>query len=210
MSVFVDISTSLDGFVAAAGMGPEQPLGRGGEALHDWAFRTRLWHEMQGQDGGETGVDDEALRAHRRAGATTMGRHMFGGFGGPWDASWTGWWGDEPPYHHDVFVLTHHERDPLPMQGGTTFHFVTTGIEDAVARARGSAGDRDVHVAGGGSAVQQALAAGLVDDVTVHVVPLLLGDGVPLFGAIGREIRLDQAAVRHSNQVTHVSYRVHR
>jgi dihydrofolate reductase len=210
MSVYVDISVSADGFCAGPGMGPDEPMGVGGEKLHEWVFATRLWHEMQGEEGGETGVDDDAMRHYRRAGATVMGRHMFGGFGGPWDLSWTGWWGPEPPYGHDVYVLTHHERDPLPMEGGTTFHFVTTGVEDAVARAHETAGGRDVLVAGGGIAVQSALAAGLVDEVTLHVAPVLLGGGASLFGSLGTQVDLEPVSAHGSPGVTHVSYRVRR
>ena len=209
MSVLVDISVSTDGFVAGPQMGPEHPLGVGGEQLHEWAFATRTWRQMVGEDGGATGPDDDALRApHQRAGATVMGRHMFGGFGGPWDLGWTGWWGDEPPYHHDVFVLTHHPREPLPMAGGTTFSFVTDGIEAAVDRARAAAGDRDVNVAGGGSAVQQALAAGLVDDLTLHVAPVLLGGGVRLFGSGQPASRLELLGSSGSSAVSHLRYRV--
>ncbi len=208
MSVYVDISVSADGFVAGPAMGPEEPLGEGGEQLHEWVFATRLWHEMTGEDGGATGLDDDAMRTARRAGATVMGRHMFGGFGGPWDLGWTGWWGDEPPYHHDVFVLTHHPRDPLPMAGGTTFHFVTDGVEAAVERAVRSAGDADVQVAGGGSAVQQALAAGVVDEMTLHVAPVLLGDGVRLFGSGQPSARLELLGSAGSSAVSHLRYRV--
>ena len=208
MSVYAEISVSTDGYVAGPAMGPDEPMGVGGERLHEWVFATRLWHEMAGDDGGETGPDDDAMRAYRRAGATVMGRHMFGGFGGPWDLSWTGWWGETPPYGHDVYVLTHHPRDPLPMDGGTTFHFVTDGIEEAVRRARESAGERDVLVAGGGSAVQQALVADLVDELTLHVAPVLLGDGVRLFGTVQPGARLELLGTSGSSAVSHLRYRV--
>ncbi len=210
MSTFVDISVSADGFVAGPRPGPDHPMGVGGERIHEWVYRTRFFHEMIGEDGGDPGSDDDVVRVPlQRAAATVMGRHMFGGFDGPWDPGWTGWWGEEPPYHHDVFVLTHHQRDPLPMSGGTTFHFVTGGIEDAEARAREAAGDGDVNVAGGGSAVQQALAAGLVDDLTLHVVPVLLGDGVRLFGQ-GDAVGLDLLGSDGSTAVSHLRYRVRR
>jgi dihydrofolate reductase len=179
----VHITMSLDGYVA----GPEQsihdPLGKGGMALHEWALATRSFRTVHGGEGGETGVDDEQVAAmSANVGAVIMGRNMFGPVRGPWgDEQWTGWWGDDPPYHTPVFVLTHHPREPLEMQGGTTFHFVGDGIEAALERAREAAGERDVLLAGGAGAVQQYLRAGLVDEMAIHVVPLLLGTGERLF-----------------------------
>lgn len=174
---------SLDGFVAGPHQSLEQPLGIGGMALHEWAIRTRAWREAHGLDGGETGPEDEVIaRAARGVGATVMGRNMFGPIRGAWpDDAWRGWWGDEPPFHTPVFVLTHHAREPLEMAGGTTFHFVTDGIESAIAQARAAAADQDVVVGGGASTARQALAAGLVDELEVHVVPILLGEGERLF-----------------------------
>jgi dihydrofolate reductase len=172
-----NLAMSLDGFVAGPNQTVEQPLGAGGEALHEWVFQTREWHQMVGEDGGETGVDNDFMVAgFDGIGATIMGRNMFGPVRGDWqDYSWRGWWGDEPPYHHPVFVLTHYVRPPLEMAGGTTFHFVTGGIIEALERAREAAGERDIRLGGGASAVRQYLQAGLVEEMHVAVVPLLLG-----------------------------------
>src|SRR3954447_20881025 len=179
-----DITMSLDGFVAGPNPSLENPLGEGGMGLHEWAFRLRRWREAHGMEGGEDDIDgevvDESLAA---AGATIMGRKMFSGGAGPWEAdpNANGWWGDDPPFHHPVFVLTHHAREPLAMQGGTTFTFVTDGIEPALEQARAGARGKDVHVAGGGEAIQQYLNAGLLDELQLHVVPVLLGTGTRLF-----------------------------
>jgi dihydrofolate reductase len=179
------ISMSLDGYVAGPDQSPEHPLGVGGTALHEWAYGLRTFHRMHGRDEeGETGIDDDVLAASFEGlGATVMGRNMFGGGPGPWtqDTPWTGWWGEDPPFHTAVFVLTHHPREPLEMAGGTTFHFVTDGIESALERAVAAAAGRDVKVAGGAEAIRQYLAAGLVDDLEVHVAPVLLGSGARLF-----------------------------
>jgi dihydrofolate reductase len=182
------ISISLDGYAA----GPEQsldcPLGVGGGALHDWAVATRTFRETHGMGGGaveegSSGVDDEFVRrADDGIGATIMGRNMFGPIRGPWDdETWTGWWGDDPPFHHPVFVLTHHPRPSITMQGGTTFHFVADGIESALERAFEAAGGRDVRLGGGASTIQQYLGAGLVDELHFVIVPVLLGSGERLF-----------------------------
>jgi dihydrofolate reductase len=180
-------SVSLDGFSAGPGQDRDNPLGAGGRALHEWAFATRTFHEMQGRDGGDTGVDDRQAGAWSDdTGATIMGRNMFGPIRGEWpDEPWNGWWGDDPPYHTPVFVLTHHAREPVEMQGGTTFHFVTEGIEAALDRARETAGDLDVSIGGGASTVQQYLRAGLVDEMRIHVTPALLGTGERLFDGVG-------------------------
>ena len=185
--VRVNLSISLDGYVAGPRQSLENPLGEGGTALHEWAFATRSFrgtHDMG--DGGELGLDDvQAARWNENVGATVMGRNMFGPVRGEWpDDDWKGWWGDDPPYHGDVFVLTHHAREPVAMQGGTTFHFVTEGIEEALARARDAAGGRDVSVAGGADTVRQYLRAGLVDTMTLHVAPVLLGAGERLFDGL--------------------------
>jgi dihydrofolate reductase len=181
------VSMSLDGFVAGPNQSLEHPLGEGGMALHEWAIATRSFREQHGGEGGETGLDDDQVAAwNRDVGAFIMGRNMFGPVRGEWpDDSWLGWWGDDPPYHAPVFVLTHHARDPLPMQGGTTFHFVTDGIESALEQARGAAGDRDVSIGGGASTLRQYLQAGLVDEMRLHVVPVLLGRGEHLFEGVG-------------------------
>src|SRR6478735_1680514 len=177
------LSLSADGFVAGPDQSLDTPLGERGRELHEWAFATRTFSQMQGREGGDTGLDDErAANWNRNIGATIMGRNMFGPVRGDWgDGSWDGWWGDDPPYHNPVFVLTHHPREPIEMQGGTTFHFVTDGIESALEQARGTAGDRDVAVAGGASTVRQALAAGVIDELTLDVAPVLLGAGERLF-----------------------------
>ena len=180
------LSLSADGFVAGPNQGLDTPLGERGRELHEWAFATRTFSQMQGREGGDTGLDDErAANWNRNIGATIMGRNMFGPVRGDWgDGSWHGWWGDDPPYHNPVFVLTHHPRQPIEMQGGTTFHFVTDGIESALEQAREAAGERDVAVAGGCSTVQQYLRAGLIDEFELHVAPVLLGRGERLFDGV--------------------------
>jgi dihydrofolate reductase len=181
-----NLTVSLDGYVAGPGQSLEHPLGRGGERLHDWAFATRTFRAMHGMEGGAIGVDDDfAAAGHAGIGATIMGRNMFGPIRGPWgSAEWKGWWGDNPPYHHPVFVLTHHPRPLLEMEGGTTFHFVTGGIQDALDRARAAAADRDVLIGGGATTVQQYLRAGLVDEMHLVIVPVILGGGARLFDDI--------------------------
>jgi dihydrofolate reductase len=178
-----NITMSLDGYVAGPGQSLENPLGEGGRGLHEWAFATRTWRAMHGMDGGETGLDDDrAVAATEDVGATIMGRNMFGPVRGPWaDDAWTGWWGDDPPFHTPVIVLTHHPREPLEMRGGTTFHFVSDGIESALERAVQAAGGRDVSLGGGADAARQYLRAGLIDAMEIHVVPMFLGGGSRLF-----------------------------
>jgi len=182
-----NIAISLDGYAAGPEQSLENPLGVGGEQMHEWVFETRTWRRIVGEDGGETGIDDDFMaRGDENIGATIMGRNMFGPIRGDWgDTDWTGWWGDEPPYHHPVFVLTHHDHAPIPMQGGTTFHFVTDGIESALRQAVEAAGGRDVRIGGGASTVQQYLRAGLVDELHVAITPLLLGGGERLFDNLG-------------------------
>jgi dihydrofolate reductase len=184
----VNITMSLDGYVAGPEQSLEDPLGKGGEALHTWMVVTRSFREQHGSgEGGTTGLDDERAAAwNENVGAGIMGRNMFGPVRGPWgDDDWRGWWGDDPPYHYPVFVLTHHARPPLEMEGGTTFHFVTDGIEAALERAFEAAAGKDVIVGGGASTAQQYLRAGLVDELEVHVPPVLLGGGERLFDDIG-------------------------
>ncbi len=209
---FLDISMSLDGFVAGPEPTLEQPLGVGGERLHDWALRLASWREMHGLEGGETGPDDELARAAiDRVGAEIMGRRMFSGGEGPWegDPNADAWWGDNPPFHVPVYVLTHHPRESEVKDGGTTFHFVTDGIESALEQARAAAGDRDVALGGGASVAQQYLAAGLLDELHIHVAPVLLGGGVSLFGDLGADApRLKLTKVVESPHVTHLSYEV--
>jgi dihydrofolate reductase len=210
----VDISMSLDGFVAGPNQSLEEPLGEGGERLHEWAVALAAWRERHGLPGGETNPDSEVVEeTPRNTGATIMGRHMFSGGAGPWedDPNAEGWWGDDPPFHHPVFVLTHHARDPVTKQGGTSFNFVTGGIEAALEQARAAAGERDVAVGGGATAVQQYLKAGLLDELQVHVVPVLLGSGARLFekhlDAGQGEVELTRV-VQSPAGVVHLAYRV--
>jgi dihydrofolate reductase len=211
-SLRCDISMSLDGFVAGPDPSLEQPLGTGGELLHEWAFAAASWRKSHGLEGGETNADSEVIEESLRAtGAVIMGRRMFSGGEGPWepDPRASGWWGEEPPFHVPVFVLTHHAREPLVMEGGTTFTFLTDGIEVALEQAKAAAGDRDVLVAGGASAVQQYLEAGLVDELQIHVAPVLLGDGTSLFGRLGvAPVRLETTRVIASPASTHVRFEV--
>jgi dihydrofolate reductase len=174
-----NLAISVDGYLAGPDQTLDDPLGVGGEALHEWVFETRTGREMQGMEGGDQNLDDRFVAAGDDGiGATIMGRNMFGPIRGPWkDEAWTGWWGDEPPYHHPVFVLTHHVRPPIEMQGGTTFHFVDDGIEVALDRAFDAAGGEDVRLGGGASTVRQYLRAGLLDEVHIAIVPILLGGG---------------------------------
>lgn len=179
-----NFSISLDGYGAGPDQSLDEPLGVGGEELHEWVFATRSGRRMFGMgDDGETGVGEEFFLAGEDGiGATIMGRNMFGPIRGPWtDELWTGWWGDEPPYHHPVFVLTHHPQPPIPMQGGTTFHFVDDGIEAALERAFEAAGGADVRLGGGVSTIQEYLRAGLIDELHVAISPVMLGAGERLF-----------------------------
>ena len=199
---------SLDGFVAGPNQSIENPIGEGGMRLHQWVFDTDSWRGQHGLDGGERNTDAEVVdEVVQGVGAYIMGRKMFGGGDGPWDETWTGWWGEDPPFHAPVFVLTHHSRAPLSMQGGTTFTFVTDGIEPALERAGTAAGDRDVAIAGGANAVQQYLAAGILDELYLHIVPIILGAGEPLFADVG-DPSLEPVKVIASPAVTHVKYRV--
>ena len=178
-----NFSVSLDGYAAGPDQGLDNPLGVGGMQLHNWAFGTRTFRELFGEEGGDEGVDDRfAAAGEVGLGATIMGRNMFGPIRGDWpDDVWRGWWGEDPPYHHDTFVLTHHPRESVTMEGGTVFHFVTDGIEAALERAVAAADGQDVRLAGGVSAIQQYLRAGLVDEMHLAYAPLLLGSGERLF-----------------------------
>ena len=179
-------SISVDGYGAGPGQNLENPLGVGGKALHDWAFATRTFQKMFGQGGGDTGIDDDfAARGFHNIGANILGRNMFGPVRGPWpDESWKGWWGDNPPYHTEVFVLTHHARAPIPMQGGTTFHFVTAGIHAALEQARAAAQGKDIRLGGGVATVRQFLRAGLIDELHLAISPVVLGSGENLLEGI--------------------------
>jgi dihydrofolate reductase len=200
-------SISIDGFGAGLDQSVENPLGRRGEELHEWFVPTRGFREVYGEDGGTTGVDNDfGARSMDNLGAWIMGRNMFGPVRGEWpDFEWKGWWGEEPPYHCPVFVLTHHERPPLEMAGGTVFHFVTGGMHEALDRAREAAGDKDIRIGGGAETIRQYLEAGLIDELHVAIAPVLLGAGEPLFAgldlpALGYEVR-EQAA---GEQAMHV------
>jgi dihydrofolate reductase len=179
-------AVSLDGYSAGPNQSLENPLGVRGPELFEWFFSTRTWMQMHGQEGGSTGVDDEwARRGMENAGAWILGRNMFGPVRGPWpDDSWKGWWGEEPPYHVPVFVLTHHARPPLEMQGGTTFHFVTEGSEAALERAKAAAGDKDVRIGGGVATIRQYLRAGLIDELHLVLRPVIMGSGENLFAGL--------------------------
>jgi dihydrofolate reductase len=205
-----NISMSLDGFVAGPDQSVDNPLGVGGEGLHEWAIPLAAWRAPHGLEGGEvnesTRVFEESLV---NIGATIMGRNMFGGHPGPWDEKkpWNGWWGSNPPFHHPVFVLTHHARAPLELEGGTTFTFVTEGIEAALERARAAARGKDVSLAGSANAAQQYLAAGLVDEMELHLVPMLLGGGERLFDGVGDYLRgLELVRTVAAPRVTHLKF----
>jgi len=200
-------SISLDGFGAGPNQSLENPLGIGGLALHEWVFPTRTFQQMHGNGGGTTGVDDDfAARGFSNIGAWILGRNMFGPVRGPWpDASWQGWWGDTPPYHTPVFILTHHARESITMNGGTTFHFVTDGIHSALERATDAANGQDVRLGGGVATIRQYLGAGLVDELHLAIAPILLGSGESLFSGIDMP-SLGYSCVEHvaTQNATHV------
>jgi dihydrofolate reductase len=201
---------SLDGYTAGPEQSAENPFGIGGMQLNEWLFPLRAFHEMQGTEGGEVNASNAIVEGwFENIGATVMGRNMFGGGPGPWGTEpWTGFWGDNPPYHHPVFVLTHHVREPLEMEGGTTFYFVTDGIESALEQAREGAGGQDVSLGGGASTVQEYLAAGLVNELLLSLVPVFLGSGTRLFDNLGTNVaRPQQIEVVEAPGVTHLRYR---
>ena len=208
----LDISMSLDGFVAGPNQTLEEPLGAGGDLLHEWAFRAEAWRERHGLDGGEANADSEVITESLAAtGAVVMGRRMFSGGEGAWadDPNADAWWGDDPPFHVPVFVLTHHARETVVKEGGTTFTFVTDGIEAALEQARAAAAEKDVAIAGGATVVQQYLKAGLVDELQIHVAPVLLGGGVSLFDSLGIDpLQLETTRVIASPTVTHLKFSV--
>jgi dihydrofolate reductase len=204
------ISMSLDGFVAGPSQSVDNPLGIGGGRLHEWAFQLAVVRTLLGFEGGgvneSTPVVEESLA---NIGATVMGRNMFGGHPGPGDAKkpWSGWWGVNPPFHHPVFVLTHHAREPLALEGGTAFTFVTAGIETALDQARRAAGGKDVSLAGGACAAQQYLAGGLVDEMEINLVPTLLGSGERLFDSVGDNLHgLELVRTVAAPKVTHLKF----
>jgi dihydrofolate reductase len=206
------MTTSLDGFVAGANQTLEKPFGDHTEHFNDWMWELAAVRKLFDKTGGDTGPSNDVfLERTANIGAFVMGRKMFGGGPGPWatEPRWDGWWGENPPYHAPVFVLTHYPRDPQPMQGGTTFHFVTDGIESALAKARTAAGDKDVVVAGGAQAVGQALRARALDMLELHLVPQILGAGERLLDGITPGI-LEQDRVVPAAGVTHLRYRIRR
>jgi dihydrofolate reductase len=211
--VTCDLSMSLDGYVAGPNQTLEEPLGQGGERLHEWAFRLKAFREQHGMEGGELGPDNDILVEWLDSnGAVVMGRRMFSGGAGPWesDPNADAWWGDDPPFHVPVFILTHHPREPVEKAGGTSYTFVTDGLEAALELARAAAGDKDVQLGGGASVVQQALKEGLLDELNVHLVPVLLGNGgVRLLDDLD-PAELELTTVQESPHVTHLRYRVKR
>jgi dihydrofolate reductase len=204
------ISMSLDGFVAGPSQSIDNPLGIGGMRLHQWVFPLTVWRAMHGLQGGEVNESTQVVEeSHTNIGASVMGRNMFGGHPGPWDAKkpWNGWWGVNPPFHHPVFVLTHYAREPLELEGGTSFTFVTDGIEAVLEQARRAAGGKDVSLAGGASAAQQYLAAGLVDEMEINVVPTFLGSGERLFDGVGDDLHgLELVRTVATPKVTHLKF----
>jgi dihydrofolate reductase len=208
-NVRVHIAVSADGYVAGPNQSLENPLGEGGERLHEWVVALRAWREPHGMEGGEVNASSSVVEESlANVGAEIMGRGKFGGGPGPWgEDPWQGWWGDEPPFHMPVFVLTHHAREPLTL-GDTTFTFVTDGILAALERAREAAAGKDVFIGGGASVINQYLAAGLVDELELHVVPLLLGGGARLFEGVAPDLELEQVRAIEAPGVTHLNYRV--
>jgi dihydrofolate reductase len=205
-----EISISLDGYVAGPNQSEEHPLGEGGEQLHEWIVKLAAWREPHGHEGGEVNASTPLVEEQQSGvGASLMGRNMFGGGPGPWgDDPWQGWWGEDPPFGIPVFVLTHHEREPLTL-GGTTFNFVTDGIESALTQAKAAAGDQDVAIGGGAEVARQYLSAGLIDQMQLNVVPILLGAGTRLFeDGAGAGLDLEPILVAGTPEVTHLRYRV--
>ncbi|HEY2378686.1 MAG TPA: dihydrofolate reductase family protein [Gemmatimonadaceae bacterium] len=203
------ISMSLDGFVAGPKQSVDNPLGIGGMRLHEWVFPLKFWREMHGESGGAVNESNRVVEESVvNVGATIMGRNMFGGHPGPWarENPWMGWWGSNPPYHHPVFVLTHHARAPLVLEGGTTFTFVTDGIESALAQARRAAKGKDVALAGGAKAAQQYLKAGTVDEMLISQSPILLGGGERLFDGIDDMHGLSLVETVAEPNVTHLKF----
>jgi dihydrofolate reductase len=207
--VRIHISVSADGYVAGPNQSEENPLGEAGERLHDWVVALRAWRAPHGLEGGDVDASNAVVEeAQANIGAEIMGRGKFGGGPGPWgEDPWAGWWGEDPPFHMPVVVLTHHQRGPLTLSD-TTFTFVTDGIEPALEQARDAAGEKDVLIGGGADVINQYLAAGHVDELELHVVPLLLGGGARLFEGIGPDLELEQIRVVEAPRVAHLKYRV--
>ena len=202
---------SLDGFIAGPNQSLEDPLGVGGEKLHDWAFPLKAFKELHGGEGGEVNESNSVIEERfANLGATIMGRNMFGGYPGPWNSEkpWNGWWGNSPPFHHPVFVVTHYEREPLKMDDDTTFIFVTTGIEDALTQARKAANGKDIHLGGGANVAQQFLAKNLIDEMEISLVPMFLGSGERLFKEMNAEQQFELIRTVAAKNVTHLKYRI--
>lgn len=210
MKVFADISMSLDGFIAGPKPTLKEPLGRGGEQLHEWVVKLAAWRKPHGLSGGETGPDTVVFEESiANTGAVIMGRKMFSGGEGPWvdDPNADAWWGDNPPFHVPVFVLTHHKREKVDKKGGTSFTFVTDGIESALSQAKAEAGNKDISIAGGANTIQQFIKAGLLDELQIHLVPIPLGGGTPLLDNLG-DPKLEKIRVIDSPMVTHLKFRL--
>ena len=200
-------SISLDGYGAAADQSLDNPMGIDGKAVHEWVFSTRWWSQIIGQEGGTEGIDNDFLkRGSENLGAWIIGRNMFGPVRGPWpDMNWKGWWGNNPPYHVPVYVLTHYARPPLEMEGGTTFYFITEGIHDALAKAREAANGKDIRIGGGASIIQQYLREGLIDELHIAITPTILGGGERLFDNVDlRKLGYECVRFEASENVTHV------
>jgi dihydrofolate reductase len=205
------ISMSLDGFIAGPNQSLKDPLGIGGEKLHEWAFPLKAFQELHGGEGGEVNESNSIIEERfTNLGATIMGRNMFGGYPGPWNSKepWNGWWGNDPPFHHPVFVVTHFEREPLKLEGGTTFYFVTTGIKDALVQARKAANGKDIHLGGGANVAQQFLTENLIDEMEISVVPMFLGSGERLFEGMNPEQQFELIRTVAAKNVTHLKYRI--
>jgi len=203
------ISMSLDGFVAGPDQSVDEPLGKGGERLHQWVIALKVWRAAHGMEGGEVNASSAVVEESlQNVGATVMGRNMFGGHPGPWkkENPWTGWWGSNPPFHHPVFVVTHHPREELILEGDNTFTFVTDGVEAAVAEARRAAGGKDVSLAGGASVARQCLRANLVDEMEINLAPVLLGAGERLFEGVTDLHGLDLVRTVATPQVVHLKF----
>lgn len=207
--IFADISMSLDGFIAGPNPTLKEPLGHGGEQLHEWVLKVASWRSPHGKIAGETGIDDDVMKeATSNTGAVIMGRRMFSGGKGPWknDPNADAWWGENPPFHVPVFVLTKHARKKVTKQGGTSFTFVNDGIESALSQAIAAAGNKDISIAGGANTIQQFMKAGLLDELQIHVVPIMLNEGVRLLENTG-QIKLEKIRVIDSPSVTHLKFR---
>jgi dihydrofolate reductase len=205
------ISMSLDGFIAGPNQSVKDPLGVGGEKLHEWAFPLKAFREMHGHEGGEVNESNSVIEERfANVGATIMGRNMFGGYPGSWNSEkpWNGWWGNNPPFHHPVFVVTHYEREQLKLEGGTTFTFVTTGIKDALTQARKAANGKDIHLGGGAKVARQFLAEKFVDEMEINLVPVFLGTGERLFEDMNSEQQFEPVKTTAAKNVTHVKYRM--